>query len=825
MTAKVHSSRSDSRTSLHPTSKRLPRGAVKRRASAGHCPPQPAAMSDAAPQLASCGDNGLRFWRSDGAPLRPPTSAPRAGATPLSAPFASVRWFPNGKLVAAAARRGSVALYLHDTFSFLSELRPDARDAPPPVTAVDVSSGSRFVAVGDAAGGVRVWDLKSRTVEFEHRDEEEKPVVAVSIQRTAESRYLACACGSTVSLYSRASKRLVNRFAVDEAEFSALSFSPHKVNVLVAVDNSGCVTAWDITKLKPDASSANAAGVFARFPSSAMAPASDISFSPSPSSAFSFCVAGLDKSIRFFSLAPQRRELVAISCPAPVTAVSFSPDALCLAAGTATGDILTYEVAASGHRITHKLRSFISAAHAPSSDVPASTAAVRSLQFRPTVTPSPAVRSRDPAPAPTRAPVHAASASTAPSSQSSADASHPSTTKAPPPRRDSDIFSPLPMTSRSRSVIRSHQSPTNDLDVDDDFDDNPFRAPSPAAAATASEFASSETALKTPVPSPDHVVSHMASAIPPSASSRGQGTASSFSTSRRDTNIIPGRPLVEDNELSVSVADVVGAVSGEDPFADETPEVQSSPDAPLLAPRLGQVASASFLNESFAAKEMVEDFRASPPLSSREGRPSSNSTTGGSEDGSDGRRQSRSSSDIRRRLPPLPPRSLSDDAMAAHLHTPVDSAVGGKTPSVVSGGLGRVVSAKDRCALAPDASVKSGADGDDAGLLEHHGAESDPEPVAAVARFVAPPPDEDVLRKVVAEEVAVAVADLRSDVKNLHAELVLAFSKQEYTFRRLVEDKDRKVGELEDQVKQLRTENKLLRGNGRKEKAPVPSWM
>jgi hypothetical protein len=88
------------------------------------------------------------------------------------------------------------------------------------------------------------------------------------------------------------------------------------------------------------------------------------------------------------------------------------------------------------------------------------------------------------------------------------------------------------------------------------------------------------------------------------------------------------------------------------------------------------------------------------------------------------------------------------------------------------------------------------------------------------------------MRRVVAEEMVAAVdvlrADLRSDVLNLHRELVHSFSRQEEEIRAQLSGRDSRVAELELQVKQLKFENKRLRSEPGKKfvsASSVPSWM
>lgn len=189
------------------------------------------------------------------------------------------------------------------------------------------------------------------------------PVVSVSFQRSSDARYLACATAHAVSLFSRVSNRLVARFAVSSparaasfsagrdsrpptgaaAKITAVAFSPAHLNLLVAADESGCVNVWDVAKnVAPRArTEPKLNGVpeqdntYARFTSPFRAPAAGISFAP-PGGNVGLCVGGFDKQLRFFD--PVLKKLLfSVGCAAPVSAVSFSSDAEHVAVGLTNG--------------------------------------------------------------------------------------------------------------------------------------------------------------------------------------------------------------------------------------------------------------------------------------------------------------------------------------------------------------------------------------------------------------------------------------------------------------------------------------------------------
>lgn len=778
-------------------------------------------------QLASCGDDGVRVWAPNGSPLPRPA---RPAATSLEDPFSSVLWYPSGKLLAAGSRNGAVALYLQGTLAYLSELRPSA-PSPPPVTSIDVSNGSRYLAVGAADGSLSVWDMKNRAVDVRFDSETGVSAVSVSIQRTAESRYLACARGSEVTVYSRVSKRLVSKFSVEAAAVTRIAFSPFHINILVVVDDSGCVTVFDITRATTVSSSKAKSDnpVVAQFPSPSLAPATDIAFCQSASASFAFCVSALDKSVRLFSLGSGAcRLLYSFTCSAPVTCVAIAGDQMSLAAGTSSGSICFYQLACQpdAQFYSHSLTSEINRAHVlPKdlrSDKMATSPAVRALHYRPRPDPVP---SSSLASTSSRAAAVAAAASAAMletpdvslgarSKSASANAlrpafsgaSHGGLRSAPPPQteertpprqpfpsklggsgpgtrslyngpRDSDIFSPLPASGpKCSSDGGSSARPTSKYDYgafDSDED----------------EAGSSTSNLEGPLSS-EKVI---------------------FDTGerRRDTVVLPSSQSdVAVDTTSAEAAESCGEIRAKPNDADSSSDsigigsAQGVERSVLSSFRRGDsevLAAAADLTSSISARESLALSGQSLRDSTSFRKPSPGIA-------------SRSASDMnRRRLPPLPPRSLSDDAMAAHLRS---------LPSVPSAAEQKPVVSNEAIQPSPSLTKKT--------AVQTRGVNVIPQSAASQTRETergAFAIDEAALRRVVSDEVGSLTVDLQSDVKNLHTELVLSLARQEALFLRIVDDKDKRILELETLAKRLKLENKQLRGTTRKTSQPVPSWM
>jgi WD40 repeat protein len=870
-----------------------------------------AARLSTSSQLASSGDDGIRVWRSDG------SAAPHTPAS--TAPVASVRWFPSGKLLAVATRAGGLAFYLHDTFALLSELSPPHASDASAIAALDVSTGSRFLATGSDDGTLAVWDMKTRAIEISFR--EQAPIAAVSFQRTADCRYVACASGSSVSLYSRGSGRLVNRFTVHQSSsvsnsipptVIAMAFSPFRINILVAADDTGCVTVWDISRAKPIHPSPSTASppermdmtrtaaaptvppVYARFETVGHVPATDIAFCPLQGNHFSFCVAGLDKTLRFFNL-ETRRLVHTIHASQPLTAVAFAPNASTIAAGTSTGSIFTFDLVDTGTGLAHSLASEIHGAASSSPDIPASTPAIRSLHYQPkpssTAFPPPRVLSAGARSAASpSASAHESHSLRAASSGSLSHASLRPVTRAgtaiaasvqpempPPPLsmrsmslprpsaallsssstepsrpqtpnlgatpvarggapRDSDIFSPLVAKTKPRSFVSGAKTRDTFPYVADGLMQPPER---PSILGKPSAPLGTVTS---PSREADIAPSHVSAVLPSAATAITSPldcdvvvSCAADSCLSNDFDEIDGTEMASHLALKESNAATVavGLSTAKQPMLDDTTadgEVASSRDDVSAASDLSASGFGDIRHESESV-ETVDGGQDTGRESScsvgcaTSSAPLKRSSTGqGSKSASEvGNRQaarlplhvhrSRSSSDANDAFRMTETDSQSKSHSAAPCVTPRSDpprtdfdTVHEVDSSSLQRGRSFYASVDSEAAKQPNAAPTEGSES--SSLWK------------------------EVMRRVVAEEMVAAVdvlrADLRSDVLNLHRELVHSFSRQEEEIRAQLSGRDSRVAELELQVKQLKFENKRLRSEPGKKfvsASSVPSWM
>jgi WD40 repeat protein len=861
------------------------------------------------PMLASCGDDGVRVWDADGTAVPVPGGkdiSSSSGAR-LSAPATAIRWFPSGKLLTATTRAGGISFYHHETLAFLSEIRAPPRDASTlpgsqvlsssqaSLTAIDVSNGSRFLATGSSDGVLAVWDMKSRTIESQFQ--ESASITAVSFQRTSDSRYVACASDSGISLYSRISGRLVNRFVVSSPQESrpgsvlitTMAFSPILINVLVAADNYGNVTVWDISRAKPLApginipeSAAHNTPIIARLPSQGDSPASDIAFCPR-SGPFSFGVTYLDKRIVLYSL-ETRKAIHVIFCSSPLTAFAFSIDGSTIAAGTAVGSILTYRLDFHDGRPTHKSLVCIENAHGPSSqhDFPSSNSAVRSLHFQPTQNPSP------PSNLKTKPTVTQALGS--PSIMAVA---HPSTAgDAEDPKdkpRESKLFSPLPKapSSISSQFLRDSLVPRIRASRESDIIPAPVRDRNQLA----SDIVTTEGTF-------------LATSLGERASSGGNLSFNSIASSTSDVEPLlfvdiefdpvdcksvheKGQHIHHSNASSKGTEEqITSAVSFQRPPIGNsnrsTHEINQSigENIAMTIPRCSssagqslQVAEAFFPDgaELLQGSSTVSDD-AIPLMSKAKWNVSLESQHGQSTGGLPrfhAGRMNRSTSEIeqaQRRENDFLPRSLSADSrLAVQLpnsgdilnknvvscsvshdigHTESSDADGRNASTIAVfaqlDGMGSTpkfdeVELKVESLPAPDIDEKSLyidehpltqdiASHRVGGVDISHGRLNDSVDNQTLDTRANGYPEKLIedLKNMFRQEMNAFREDVRSDLLNLHRELVLSFTHQEEHFRELLNERDKKLESLEQALKEIHDETKVADACN---KPILPEWM
>lgn len=725
-------------------------------------------MSDHGLELVSCGDDGVRLWNASGRLLGSSAGPAR--------PFHAAAWYSSGKMLAAACESGVVEHFLTGSLAHLSVVGA----AGPAATALDISSGSRFLIVGGADGGVSMWDMKSRAVEMRFDEPGGKAVVGISVQQSAESRYFASGAGRSVSVYSRNSRRLVNRFGM-EGGVTVVAFSPLRFNLLVAADNSGGVTVWDISRVAPlatgDAGPQEDAPVLGRV-RGGNAPATDVSFSGSVTAGYAFCVSGLDKTLRFFSLEGDKvRQVYTFACPSPLTAVSVAAGlgGALVAAGAVSGSVRIYRVKKDVSGLRCSLVADVGNAHTAPEKVGEGintfSPAVRSLKFRPiqekvlprsvsakggsgAVQKNAGQRSE-----PLR------SGNTLPSGIGSAVSPPMMATRAV--SRDSDIFSPPAAASSFTRVQTEVHAPMSAMESAKLFDEEEL-------------FGSEDDIPSSEIPSARMMSGaerRVESARSQSFLSPGTDYASVGGSGRADGGrVAPRSAGAQESGRRGSFHD-----SGQNNLGS--------------SPSRGVKSVGDFLEITGAG-----GMDRLPP-----------SSVNGS---------LRSLADAnRRRLPPLPPRSCSDDAMAAHLETPPSGFANAmaKTPSPQAESTGKFVRTK---------SMLKSTGGVPAALV------SSPSAAASARRTIGHATTNTLdgvsLKEMIKLGVESSLSNVRDDIKNLQVQLVLSLSRQEELFRDLVESKDKRILALEKAGRDLRAENKQLRGlarQGAPDALPVPDWM
>ena len=311
-----------------------------------------------------------------------------------------VRWYPNGRLLAVAFTSGVIVFHHHERLEVIGHFnaaesgRGSEAEKSPSVLCFDVTSGSRFLAAGTNTGQLNIWDMKTGNIV--NNFDVGATVGAVAFQQTVDARYVACATGSDVLLYSRASNRLVDTFTVaptdsdtpgattTQPKVTSLAFSPHAVSLLAVCDDAGNLNVWDISRTHASRGSSTDSKIdtestYSRFPSSLGTAATCLSFA-STTASIGLLVANLDKQIRVYDKL-LKRLLFSISCAAPVTSVAYCWDDTHIAAGHSNGETSIMRIS-----VAEKDAVVVATLPCPemSADTPHSIA-VRSLQFQPKV--------------------------------------------------------------------------------------------------------------------------------------------------------------------------------------------------------------------------------------------------------------------------------------------------------------------------------------------------------------------------------------------------------------------------------------------------------
>lgn len=773
--------------------------------------------------LASCGDDVVRLWTDDGTLVS--SFDVRSSSDNLSgSKIVLLRWFPTGKVLAVATSTGAISFHRCNDLSFIRYLRPP-QHSNAAVTALDISSGSRFLAVGYNDGALVVWDMKTRDIETSFRDE--GPVASVAFQRTSDSRYVACAHLSTVSLYSRASNRLVNRFEITHksetqasgtesssstlrAKFTAIGFSPKRVNLLVAADDIGSVVVWDITQSKPATTSVSFGHkgdrqCYAYFTTTEQLPASDIVFL-SNVGGLSLGVAYLDKYLRFFDL--DARQLVyKIPCPAPLTALAFAADASLLSCGTSDGSILSFRIQHSDSSYSHTLENVTTDAHKAEKtpERAVSCAAVRSLDFQPNELSKTSPRKIDDGAAMISSGQLAIESQGAPPRasllHSSSDSSTPMRTGGVP----YSLKSGEPASDSHKGFQPSHV--VTEVGIPDQLThEQDLFSPVPAKSRRHGEF-SAVSKLTDPLEELTHEQSYSSSGLVLPL------TRTNNPRKGRDSDIIPSGTGTSHSGLDEAHHTPVSPVHESFGNPEQTPGgLTKYHSMSGIAPHNSQISEMTAQKsvdwsalEKTVAASASENESPSEPIPGRQGvfsHEGNGAPTPVALKRPGQGKANRSSSELYKRqnsgLPPLPPRSRSEETISTK-----------QKDACQPVSLSEYSTEIELSAL--QTSTKMNED-EDISNIALSAEDFDPT-VAGQPSFG----DESVVgksdvRQMIEEQIDILRADLRSDILNLHRELVLCFERQEEEFQKLILTRDSRVTELERKVSSLRSENQRLRG-------------
>ena len=297
-------------------------------------------MNNSSQLILSIANNSLHAHRINGESISIPSSQSTA-----------ITWDSSGYYLVQGYSSGQVTISNYQNLASYSHI-PSLTSAS--VSAITFSSNSRYVAISHLDGLVGIYETSTYTLTSNYT--EQYPVHSLSFQHTNDSRHIAIATSNAVSVYSRLSNRLVSKFTLPAhrkqatlsvsrqannitsttsatPKITAAAFSPTHQALLAAADDAGCLTVWNISQQLLSRSRTQPRLTediitHSRFPSALRAPATALCFSREGI----LCVAGFDKNLRIFDTT-LKRFLFTILCPCPISSIAFSSDNKTIIAG------------------------------------------------------------------------------------------------------------------------------------------------------------------------------------------------------------------------------------------------------------------------------------------------------------------------------------------------------------------------------------------------------------------------------------------------------------------------------------------------------------
>jgi len=235
--------------------------------------------------------------------------------------------FADQVLISGAAD-GNIALS-HVSGSVLGTLAAPKSDTVDEITAVCLSSGSRYLCSGGTARRARVWDLKEKEMIKEFKSHTDT-ITCVQFNHS-DVHVASGSLSGDVLIHSLLSAQTVATLRGTDAQpIRGLQYSPHHKTRLATVGDYGRVVVWETSERS----------VVAEFDSHHSA-ARGVAFSPI--NKLLLASAGVDKQLLFYDI-NDKKVIKSIDCEAPLTGVTFYEDGVTVAAGTTTGQLLVYDL-------------------------------------------------------------------------------------------------------------------------------------------------------------------------------------------------------------------------------------------------------------------------------------------------------------------------------------------------------------------------------------------------------------------------------------------------------------------------------------------------
>mmetsp|Transcript_2178 Transcript_2178/g.6481 ORF Transcript_2178/g.6481 Transcript_2178/m.6481 type:complete len:746 (-) Transcript_2178:941-3178(-) len=281
--------------------------------------------------LICCGAEGVQSWKLNSSSVRQSSSL-RFGSNLRYAQFGAL-----GSLLAVATNDGRVEIRDGMRGKLIADLSRVSANAN---CLTFVGDSSTTLCAGYEDGAVRVWETSSRKIvqTFDSRN----AVTCCGVRRGED--YIAYGSGDKVYMASLLSGSKTTSLNAGKSNVTALDWSQFRKNMLAAVDEAGALRVWDQAKYEQPVIS---------FLDAHDAPVTAVKFSRANGLLLSS--ASLDKKIKFYDVRA-RRPVKQIQAAGPIRGFDFHNNGYKAAVATALGRLLVYDLR-SGRDPIHVLES------------------------------------------------------------------------------------------------------------------------------------------------------------------------------------------------------------------------------------------------------------------------------------------------------------------------------------------------------------------------------------------------------------------------------------------------------------------------------------